>query len=281
MSDVKTVGIKQVKHLMGVLMSTEKEIAELIKNKEKYYYISYKKKLDEKGLPRRDENGNTLYRQLNPSQGRLKTIQEIIRSKILLSIPMPENIKGGVKGYSNVANAKAHLGKKFKFKTDIKQYFPSISPERVYKMFLLNGFSSRCCTILTHLTTHKFELPQGTPTSTDIANRIFLPNDRIIIDYCQQHKIRYTRFVDDLVFSSPFDFRQHCPDLISFITDDGFTVSCRKTIFKAGNMVITGVDTKNNVLDVTDFFKQLLEDTTINPEITTGRNSYYKQVRKK
>lgn len=281
MSEVKTVGIKQVKHLMGVLMSTEKEIAELIKNKEKYYYISYKKKVDEKGQPRLDENGNILYRQLNPSQGRLKTIQEIIRNRILLSIPMPENIKGGVKGYSNVANAKAHLGKKYKFKTDIKKYFPSISPERVYKMFLQNGFSSKCCTILTHLTTHNFELPQGTPTSTDIANRIFLPNDLLIIEYCRLYKIRYTRFVDDLVFSSSTDFRQQCVDLVSFVTNDGFKISCKKTMFRAGNMQITGIDTKNNVLDVMDFFKRLLDDTTIDPKITHGRRSYYKQVRKK
>ena len=60
--------------------------------------------------------------------------------------------------------------------------------------------------LLTHLTTNNYALPQGTPTSTAIANIVFLPIDNKLIDYCIQKKLTYTRYVDDLVFSSHFDF---------------------------------------------------------------------------
>lgn len=279
MNDMKTLGIKTVKHLMAVLKSNEKEIKHLIDKKEEYYYIIYKPK-KERGKVKKDANGKVIMRELNPSRGRLYEIQQNIKNQILAKIPLPENIKGGVKGYSNIANAIAHKGRKHKFKTDMKKYYPSISYERVYKMFLDYGFSSKCCTILTHLTTHKFELPQGTPTSTHIANIIFLPNDKIIIDYCKSNGLKYTRYVDDLVFSSPEDFRNNCSDLIQVILDDGFKVSCKKTLYRAGNMEITGVDTKNNVLDLPDFFKKLMEDPLEPPKRTQGRVNYYKQVRK-
>lgn len=264
---------------MAVLVSNEVEINDLIQNKEKYYYVMLKPK-KERGRIKKDADNNIIFRELNPSCGRLYEVQDIIKTRILSRIPLPENVKGGVRGYSNIANAQAHKGRKHKFKTDIKKYFPSIGHERVYKMFLEHGFSSKCCTILTHLTTHKYELPQGTPTSTHIANLIFLPNDRILIDYCKQHNIRYTRFVDDLVFSSPVDFRNKCLNLIQVILNDGFKISCKKTLYRAGNMEITGIDTKNNVLDVPDFFKELMDDASFKKESTRGRKNYYKNVRK-
>jgi RNA-directed DNA polymerase len=281
MNEMQTLGAKSLKHLCAILMTTPKELAELVQNREKYYYVKKKVKLDKRGQPKRDEQGNIIYRELNPSEGRLKAIQEIIRNRILLKIPMPPNITGGVKGSSNIANAKAHLGKKFKFKTDMKRYYPSITPERVYKLFKDHGFSPKCCTYLTHLTTYKHELPQGTPTGPDIANRVFLPQDKKIIKYCKKYGFTYTRYIDDLVFSCPKDFRQHCVILVDFITEANFSVSIKKTLYRAGTMEITGVDVKNNVLDVNEYFKKLMEDETIPVKITRGRKAYYKQVRKK
>lgn len=281
MPELKTTEIKSVKHLMAVLKCKLPEIEEIIANKDSYYYIKLIPKEDQRGNIKKDADGNNIYRILNPSKGRLYDIQAIIAQRILSKIPLPENIKGGVKGCDNVANANSHLGKKYKFKTDIKKYFPSINHERVFKMYQQNGFSSKVSTILTHLTTHNFELPQGTPSSMHIANLIFLPYDRLIIPFCNENKITYTRFVDDLVFSSPHDFRLKCNDLINFILNADFSISYKKTIFRAGNMVITGVYTKQNVLDVTAEFKELLADTTIKPSKTDGRNKYYKKVRKK
>jgi RNA-directed DNA polymerase len=278
---IKTVEIKSIKHLEVVLGTKIGELEKIIREKESYYYSTRKPKLDKKGDVRRDAQGNEMFRILHPSKGRLKQIQDIIRRRILSKIVLPSNIKGGVKHSDNIANARVHLGKKYKFKTDMKNYFPSISYLKVFEMFLQNGFSSKVSTILTHLTTHKFALPQGTPTSTHIANLVFVPADLLIAEFCNRENIIYTRFIDDLAFSSHFDFRQKCIHLVKFILDAGFSISYKKTMFKAGSMEITGVTTKQNVLDVPEFFKFLMLDKSIAMERTQGRENYYSRVRKK
>src|ERR1035437_4306048 len=181
MKIINNIQIKSIKHLMAVLNCTLPEVEYIIANKPKYYYIKEEIKFNKEGNIRYDSNGNIEYRTLTPSIGRLKEIQTKIKDRILSNISLPENIKGGVKGYDNIANARVHLGKNYKFKTDIKQYFPSINYYRVFCMYVRNGCSPKIASILTHLTTHNFELPQGTPTSTHIANLIFLPNDFLII----------------------------------------------------------------------------------------------------
>jgi len=69
MNEMQTLGAKSLKHLCAILMTTPKELAELVQNREKYYYVKKKVKLDKRGQPKRDEQGNIIYRELNPSEG--------------------------------------------------------------------------------------------------------------------------------------------------------------------------------------------------------------------
>ena len=83
---IKTTEIKSVKHLMAVLMCKPEELQEIISNKDSYYYKSTKPKIDKKGNPRLDVNGEIEYRTLYPSKGRLKQIQSTIKNRILSKI---------------------------------------------------------------------------------------------------------------------------------------------------------------------------------------------------
>jgi hypothetical protein len=58
----------------------------------------------------------------------------------------------------------------------------------------LNLFIHFCCLNNT--------LPQGSPLSPWLTNQIMLPYDYRIKKQCQQHNIMYTRYADDLLFSS-------------------------------------------------------------------------------
>lgn len=280
MIELKTTAIKQEKLLYAVLKTTKAEFEHVIKNK-KSYYRSYNKIKKDKRERIVYENGLPKKRPINSTNGKLNDFQTIIARKILSKIPLPPNVKGSVKGSSNIANAKAHLGKHYKFKTDIKKYFPSISYKRVFNMYIQNGFSSKVATLLTHITTNNYELPQGTPTSSAIANLVFVSNDIKINEYCKLNNLTHTRYVDDLVFSSHFDFKEKVLDIIQFILDDGFRISVKKTIYTSGSLEITGVLTKQNVLDATDEYKELINDLTIDPKKTEARKKYISRIKAK
>lgn len=282
MNKLKTTAIKQEKLLYAVLKTTKEEFEYVIdKENKKLFYNSFDKIKKDKRDKIVYENGLPKKRSINYTNGRLNDFQTIITRKILSEIPLPPNVKGSVKGSSNIANARAHLGKHYKFKTDIKKYFPSISYKRVFNMFIQNGFSRKVATLLTHITTNNYELPQGTPTSSAIANLVFVPNDIKINEYCKVNNLTYTRYVDDIVFSSHNDFKDKILNIIQFVLDDGFRISVKKTIYTSGSLEITGVLTKQNVLDATDEYKELVNDITIDPKKTEARKKYISRIKKK
>jgi len=273
-------GIKTEKHLEATLNWKLEDIERLIRDREQYYTVKEEIKKDKRGKVKYDEHGKPKTRLLNPSRGDLKLLQKRIAYRILARLPLPDYIKGGVKGTNNIVNGRAHLGKNHKFKTDMKDFYPSIHPDRVYGMFIRVGFSSGVATLLTHLTTHNYQLPQGTPTSPYIANLIFIPADLKIAEFCQSHQITYTRFVDDLVFSSQVDFEEHTNILLNFIIDEGFAVGSGKTYYKLGKMDITGTSVGQNEVTTTKDFHALLADPSISAASTAGRLQYKARVKR-
>ncbi len=278
MNKLKTHAIKQVKLLYAILGTSKTELENVILNKQSYYYTFTKIKKDKRGRIIY-ENGLPKTRQINATNGRLNEFQSIIFKGILSNVFLPKYIKGGVKGESNITNARVHLGKRFKLKTDLKKYFPSINSERVRKMYLNNGFSSKVAELLTQITTNNNELPQGTPCSTIIANLAFIPIDNVLVNYCIEKKITYSRFVDDMVFSSQSDFKDNIKDIIKIIISSGFRISVKKTIYSKGSLDITGVLVKQNILDANNELKELIEDTSINLETTLARIRYIDQIK--
>ena len=116
---------------------------------------------------------------------------------------MPDYAYGAVKGRDNVSNAKRHQGKKYKFTTDLKDFFPSITNKEVYEMFVGEGFSHEVSSLLTKLTTYKGKIPQGAPTSSTLANLVFRKTGDILSDFSKR-KVALLCFVDNLLFFSLF-----------------------------------------------------------------------------
>ena len=56
---------------------------------------------------------------------------------------------------------------------------------------MANNMSPDVGRILTKLTTYKYEVPQGIPTSTHIANLVALPIDQRLIEICDANLGKY------------------------------------------------------------------------------------------
>ena len=128
----------------------------------------------------------------------LRPLQDKIQTEILARIPLPACVQGGVRRRSIITNAKHHLGKPVLSTMDIENCFPSITVQKVRRVFEDIGFTGEASSILTKLTTWEFQLPQGPPTSVAIANLALANLDRRQLGVAKQNGLRYTRFVDDM-----------------------------------------------------------------------------------
>ncbi|QHI37800.1 hypothetical protein IMCC3317_31830 [Kordia antarctica] len=251
--------INTPKHLVYTLQVDIKEIESILNNIDSFYREKIEIKKDKFGKPKLDAKGQPKKRIINPSTKRLKIIQTRIHRNILNKIEMPSYAFGAVKGKDNIVNAKQHQGKRYKFTTDLKDFFPSITNKAVFKMFVSQDFSPEVSSILTKLTTYKGKIPQGAPTSSTLANLVFIKTGDILQEFAQENNATFTSFVDDMTFSSAKDFKSKIPQILEIITND-YKISHKKTNYSR-NPNITGLHAMNNHLKLPKSFLSKLEST--------------------
>ena len=241
--------ITNEKHLLYILGVNKEQLDYLLAHIEDYYYSFEKVKLNKFTCkPQKNSNGKFATRQINSSKGKLKDVQTRLYNFMSTKVEMPQYVYGGVQRKNNVSNARFHQGNKYIFTTDLKSFFPSISHKQVFQMFLREGYTPAIARILTKLTTHKYQVPQGIPTSTLIANLVFKPIGLEIEQLAKEHHIKFSMFVDDITLSSKSDFKKLIPNILSIIKKGGFKICHKKTHYQTKNPVITGVICQNNRL---------------------------------
>ncbi len=270
----------QLKLLCSVIKSNPETVKYICDNIDSYYAEWSEKKADKvNGGFKKYKDGTEKKRVIRPSFDELKLIQKRIKDNILVHIALPKQVHGGVKKRSNISNAKPHQGNKYQFTSDLQSFFPSIAYDRVYSTFLSLGFSNHYCHWLTKLTTWKYQLPQGTPTSTHIANLVFLETDYRLIEFCNNNSIEYTRYVDDLTFSSQACFKDCLESILDIIRDSGFKISYRKTRYSSYQN-ITGIDVFNNYIDAPSRIKSLSHAEVIDKKEFKPYTNYLQNIRR-
>jgi RNA-directed DNA polymerase len=155
----------------------------------------------------------------------LKAIQSRIEDRLLKRIVLPEHLLGGVKGKSIMDNATRHLNARYLVTIDIKNFFPSITPQQVRAVWCKTlNCSPAIAYLLTGLTTCRGRLPQGAPTSTLVANLVLSSFDEEIRRVCETNGVSYSSWVDDLAFSGDSAPRIVGP-VIAVLMKAGFRVA--------------------------------------------------------
>ncbi len=126
--------------------------------------------------------------------------------------------------YSIITNAQMHVGKRFVFNTDLEDFFPSISFGRVRSFFRLDSdfrLDPAVATMIAQLTCFRNQLPQGAPTSPIISNFIGHMLDIKLNKMARKGNCSYTRYADDLTFSTNEErFPPAIARLVSGTTDE-------------------------------------------------------------
>ena len=140
---------------------------------------------------------------------------QLMLNTYLQNIPLPICVKGFKKGSSYNAYLSEHIGSQFFLRTDIKDFFPSICEASIKQELPLfipiidKKEKEKVVDLIYDIVTINGELPQGARTSPVISNIVMIRMDQRITKYCQLFGIRYTRYADDMLFSSStFNFKE-------------------------------------------------------------------------
>lgn len=229
-------------NLITANMSDEKKLNVLYaiaNNSQKYYTIKYINKKD--GTKRKLLIPNCF----------LKRIQQNILHNILYGLTPSKYVKSYQQNLTLKDNASPHQNQKMVLKLDIKNFFPSISFEDIYKILPNEILPPSIKVLITHLCTYENYLPQGAPTSPMLSNLVLKNFDNYIGSYCKKQNINYTRYCDDLTFSGDFNPYYLINKVRAFLEEMGFNLNDKKTkiITRKNRQIITGlvVNKKINV----------------------------------
>ena len=172
----------------------------------------------------------------------LRNVQREIRGYLIKEYDPCECVHGFRRGKSPFTNAKQHLGKKYITAIDIKDFFPSIKYSKVKDVFVSLGCCDDIAEKLSRLTTFQDSLPQGFYTSPIISNLVLNGLDKKLEKYSLKNSLTYTRYGDDLTFSSNVEKINIYP-IQKIIEKEGFLINEKKTrnMHRGLNQVVTGL----------------------------------------
>lgn len=108
-------------------------------------------------------------------------------------------------GKSILTNAKIHRNKRFVLNLDLMDFFGTIHFGRVCGYFEKNKdfkMPHEVAVVMAQLCCYQGKLPQGAPTSPIISNLICEAMDVRILQIAKKYHLDYTRYADDLTFST-------------------------------------------------------------------------------
>lgn len=146
--------------------------------------------------------GNGKVRIINAPNKRLKYIQRKIAPLLDQLYRVRNPVHGFVVGKSVKTNALVHLRKRFVLNIDLKDFFPSITENRVIGVLEALGIDSRVANIIARLCCYNAHLPQGAPTSPVLSNMICFRLDKELLAFAKGVRCIYTRYADDITLSS-------------------------------------------------------------------------------
>lgn len=228
--------VNQEKEIARFLGVDENTVNEIISDTKKHY---------SKFFIWKDEE-HTKKRWIEAPDEILKRIQEHILHNVLYKMAPTKFAHGFIHGRSIVSCAKEHTGKKFVLKLDLKNFFPSISRDMVYgAMFSeLTPENVKIIIPAIELCLMDGRLPQGAPTSPAISNIVCKPLDMVLYGIAERFGLTYTRYADDLIFSSNDDtIYKVIPIIKSTIVKFGLVMNEKKVkvLKKHQRQTVTGL----------------------------------------
>ena len=261
----KTPFIYDLVQLAHFLYPDSNSFFKLLNNIDKEYaFFTIKKK-----------NGGK--RRIYAPSAKLCRVQKIILRKILCHYPVSQYACAYIKGKNLYQNANPHTNKKYILKLDITDFFGSITFEQILStVFNKNYYPTPVGVSLTNLCCYKETLVQGAPTSPMLSNLVMKHFDDIMGDWCAKQNIAYTRYCDDMTFSSDKPLYHVYSKASSFLESMGFELNKKKTRFitNTSRQTVTGLVVNEKVSIPKEYKRNLRKDIYYFSKYDTGDKTF-------
>lgn len=249
-------------------------------------------------IPKRDGRR----RRISSPNSELAAVQDFIKESILDSPHVRGLVSDSVFSYkkdrSIADNARVHLGAKWLVRIDLRDFFESFYEKSVYEFFKELGYAPLLSFELARLVTwpkvdnamtanthkkfteycnakyklysgHNFKgtgsLPQGASTSPGLSNVLFRKADAELERLAERSGCAYSRYADDLFFSSSRLDRDKAVKLVKdadlALRGHGFSPNCKKTRIcgPGAKKIVTGILVNGKALALPKEFRNELK----------------------
>ncbi|WP_314976136.1 retron Ec67 family RNA-directed DNA polymerase/endonuclease [Abiotrophia defectiva] len=236
-------------------------------------YLLYKKKVENCYVEFPVDKKNGEKRQISAPSDDLKYIQRRVATLLQERLNYVNKKKridakiahGFVKGKCIKTNASPHRGRRYLLNVDLKDFFDSIHFGRVKGFFEKNKDFAvpEVAVVIAQIACYGGKLPQGAPTSPIISNLICQIMDIKIAKLCKKYRLMYTRYADDLTFSTNdhrfiHSKKRFLVDLRYIIETQGFEINMDKVRFqdKEHRQSVTGLVVNNKINVPKEYYKK-------------------------
>jgi RNA-directed DNA polymerase len=204
-------------------------------------------------IPKR--NGSL--RQVAQPAREVKEIQRWVVRELRSHLPMHDAVSAYEEGCSIIRNANIHKASRFILKMDFRDFFPSITISDVmrhvekycagiYGPLEIKQLAFAC--VWTPTRKPPLRLCIGAPSSPFISNSVLYEFDEAIFQYAHTRGVRYSRYADDMIFSTNRDdvlknFPRQVRSVLKRVGLGGLRLNNAKTVHasRAGKRVVTGI----------------------------------------
>lgn len=219
-----------------------------VDNNKNYTVFTIPKK---NGTERIIENPNDTLKELQKNiNNYLQAVYYFIKNPASYGFCM--NVKKDKYPCNVYTHALQHTGCNYLLNADLKDFFHTVSWQKLYDVFNDTPFihDDESIKWLCSVTTHNNRLPMGAPTSPALSNLAATKFDEALEALAKRHLCKYTRYADDMSFSSTQAYSGTLKtEILQVIHDHGFVANMEKIkeYGKADTKIITGLQVGQKV----------------------------------
>lgn len=156
-----------------------------------------------------DKRGGRGRREISQPTKEIKYLQRLLVKHELNALPIHDAAVGYRPNKSILDHAQPHAASRYLLKLDFTDFFTSLKLTALeHRLSQDTNYSTTERWILGHLLcrrvkkTNLFQLTIGSPSSPYISNYLLWEFDSHLATYCAERGVQYTRYADDLAFST-------------------------------------------------------------------------------